>query len=56
MLGNIIVAYNKKGVPLYAKEFNVVGALMLLLKDALKPNLVQTVEGNPVLVHTGPFC
>ncbi|MDP8233889.1 MAG: formate--tetrahydrofolate ligase, partial [Candidatus Saelkia tenebricola] len=56
MLGKIIVAYNKKGAPVYAKELNIVGALMLLLKDALKPNLVQTVEGNPVLVHTGPFA
>ncbi len=56
MLGNIIVAYNKKGRPLYAKELNVISALMLLLKDALKPNLVQTMRGDPVLMHTGPFA
>jgi len=56
MLGNIIVAYNKKGRPLYTKEFNAVSALLLLLKDALKPNLVQTIGGSPVLMHTGPFA
>lgn len=56
MLGNILVAYNIEGKPVYARELEVVGAMMALLKDVLKPNLVQTVEGTPCLVHLGPFA
>lgn len=56
MLGNILVAYNLDGKPVYAKELEVVGAMMALLKDILKPNLVQTVEETPCIVHLGPFA
>ncbi len=56
MLGNILVAYTVDGKPVYAKELKVVGAMMALLKDILKPNLVQTVEETPCLVHLGPFA
>lgn len=55
-IGNIIVAYTKAGRPVKAKEFNVTGALTLLFKDAVKPNLVQTLEGTPAFVHGGPFA
>jgi formate--tetrahydrofolate ligase len=56
MLGNIIVAYNIEGKPVYARELQVVGAMMALLKDVLKPNLVQTVDETPCIVHLGPFA
>lgn len=56
MLGNILVAYNMNGKPVYAKELQVVGAMIALLKDILKPNLVQTIEGTPCIVHLGPFA
>ena len=55
-LGNILVAYNKNGQPIYAKDLKVDGAMSLLLKKAFYPNLVQTLEENPALVHGGPFA
>ena len=55
-LDNIIIAYNENDKPIYAKELNVTGSLLVLLKDAIKPNLVQTLEHNPVIVHGGPFA
>lgn len=55
-LGNILVAYNKSGEAVYAKDLKVDGAMALLLKKAFYPNLVQTLEENPVLVHGGPFA
>lgn len=55
-LGNIIVAYDISGNPIYVKDFDIVGSLMVILKDAIKPNLVQSLEGNPVIIHGGPFA
>lgn len=55
-LGNIIVAYTKDERPITAKDLNAHGAMAALLKDALKPNLVQTLEGTPAFVHGGPFA
>lgn len=55
-LGNILVAYSVSGSPIYAKDLNAHGAMTALLKDALKPNLVQTLEGSPAFVHGGPFA
>lgn len=55
-LGNILVAYTKDKEPIYARDLKVDGAMALLLKDAFYPNLVQTLEENPVLVHGGPFA
>lgn len=55
-LGNIIVAYNKSGEPVRARDLKASGAMAALLKDALKPNLVQTLEGTPAIVHGGPFA
>ncbi len=55
-LGNIIVAYNMKGEPVTAKDLKAVGAMAALLKDAIKPNLIQTLEHTPALVHGGPFA
>ena len=55
-LGNIIVAYTYSGEPVTAKQLNANGAMAALLKDALKPNLVQTLEGTPAFVHGGPFA
>ena len=55
-LGNILVAYSTKGDPIYAKDLKVNGAMTVLLKDAIKPNLVQTIEGTPVIMHGGPFA
>lgn len=55
-LGNIIVAYNKSGEPVRASDLKASGAMAALLKDALKPNLVQTLEGTPAIVHGGPFA
>ena len=55
-LASIMVAYTKDGKPIYAKDLQVDGAMYLLLKDAFKPNLVQTLEGNPAFVHGGPFA
>ena len=55
-LGKIIVAYNYAGEPVTAKDLNAVGAMAALLKDALKPNMIQTLEHTGVLVHGGPFA
>lgn len=55
-LGNILVAYNLDGEPVFAEQLGVCGAMTALLKDALKPNLVQTLENNPALIHGGPFA
>ncbi|MDR3583659.1 MAG: formate--tetrahydrofolate ligase [Candidatus Pacebacteria bacterium] len=55
-LENIIVAYNFAGEPVYARELKAAGAMTAVLKDALKPNLVQTLEHTPVLIHGGPFA
>ncbi|MDE7094561.1 MAG: formate--tetrahydrofolate ligase [Oscillospiraceae bacterium] len=55
-LGNILIAYNLDGEPVYAKDLQAQGAMTALLKDALKPNLVQTLEHTPVLIHGGPFA
>jgi len=54
-LGNILVGYTKEKKPVLAKELNVVGSMSVLLKDAIKPNLIQSLENNPVFVHGGPF-
>lgn len=54
-LGDIVVGWSESGDPVRASEVQAVGSMMVLLKDALKPNLVQTQEGNPVVVHAGPF-
>lgn len=55
-LGNILIAYNTSSEPVYARDLGAQGAMTALLKDALKPNLVQTLENNPVLMHGGPFA
>lgn len=55
-LGRIIVAYNYDGEPVTAKQLNAVGAMAALLKEALKPNLIQTLEHTPAIVHGGPFA
>lgn len=55
-LGDIVVAYNMEGNPVTARELKANGAMAALLKDALKPNLVQTLEGTPAFVHGGPFA
>ena len=55
-LGNILVAYTYSGEPVFARDLHAVGAMTALLKDAINPNLVQTLEGNPALIHGGPFA
>ena len=55
-LGQIVVAYTRAGRAIRAEELNVTGALTLLFKDAIKPNVVQTLEGTPALIHGGPFA
>ena len=55
-LGNLLVGYNKQGKPIYAKQLKAQGAMTVLLKDAIKPNLVQTLEHTPTIVHGGPFA
>lgn len=55
-LGRIVVAYTYDGKPVLAKQLNAVGAMAALLKDALKPNLIQTLENTPAIVHGGPFA
>jgi len=55
-LGNIFIGYNKDGECVYARDLECEGALALLLKDAIKPNLVQTLENNPAIIHGGPFA
>ena len=55
-IDNILVGKNKMGQDIYFKELNATGAILALLKDAMKPNLVQTLENNPVIIHGGPFA
>ncbi len=55
-LGNIIIGYNEKDEPVYAKDLNAQGAMATILKDAIKPNLVQTLEHTPAIIHGGPFA
>jgi len=55
-IGRIIVAYNKNGDPITAEDVGVAGAMTVLMKDALKPNLIQSLEGNPAFIHAGPFA
>lgn len=55
-LGNILVAYTYAGEPVYAKDIGANGAMAALLKDAINPNLIQTLEGTPVVMHGGPFA
>jgi formate--tetrahydrofolate ligase len=55
-LGNVVAAYTKEGKAIRAKDLKVHGAMTVLLKDALKPNLVQTLENNPAFIHGGPFA
>jgi len=55
-LGNIIIGYNKNGEPVYARDLKAEGSMAVLLKDAIKPNLVQTLEHTPAIIHGGPFA
>ena len=55
-LGNIFVGYTYDKKPIYARDLNAHGAMAALLKEAIKPNLVQTIEGNPAIIHGGPFA
>lgn len=55
-LGNILVAYKRSGEPVYARDLHAEGSMTALLKDAIKPNLVQTVENTPAIIHGGPFA
>ena len=54
-LGNILVAYSSDKEAVFAKDLNVIGSMLVLLKDAIKPNIIQSLENNPVFVHGGPF-
>ena len=55
-MGNILIAYDLDGNPVYAKQLEIQGAMALLMKDAIKPNLVQTLENTPAIIHGGPFA
>lgn len=55
-VGDIVIGYNLDGKPVYAKELNCQGAVALLMKDAMQPNMVQTLENTPALIHGGPFA
>lgn len=55
-LGRMLLAYNTKNEPIYVSDLGIAGALTMVLKDAIKPNMVQTLEHNPVLIHGGPFA
>lgn len=55
-LGRMLIGYNTAGEPLYVRDLKIEGALAMVMKDAVKPNLVQTLEHNPVIVHGGPFA
>ncbi len=55
-LGNIVIGYNEEGKPVYARDLKAEGAMAVLLKDAIKPNLVQTLEHTPAIIHGGPFA
>ena len=55
-IGNITIAYNKNGKPIYAKDLNAQGPMTVLLKEAIRPNVTQTLENNPAIIHGGPFA
>ncbi len=55
-LGNILIAYDYEGKPVYARDIKAQGAMAALLRDAINPNLVQTIEGTPAIMHGGPFA
>ena len=55
-VGNILIAYSNSGKPIYARDIKADGAIAVLMKDAIKPNLVQTLEGTPAIIHGGPFA
>lgn len=55
-LGNILIAYTYAGEPVYARDIKAEGAMAALLRDAVNPNLVQTIEGTPAIMHGGPFA
>ena len=55
-VGNIVIGYNKNNIPIYAKDLKAEGSIAVLLKDAIKPNLVQTLEHTPCIIHGGPFA
>lgn len=55
-LGNIFIGYTFAKEPIFARDLNAAGAMAVLMKDAIKPNLVQTIEGNPAIIHGGPFA
>ena len=55
-LGNIIVGYSRSRSPIFARDLSADGSMTVLLKDAFRPNLVQTLENNPALIHGGPFA
>lgn len=55
-MGNILIAYNLDGQPVFCRDLKVQGAMALLMKDAIKPNLVQTLENTPAIIHGGPFA
>ena len=55
-IGNITIAYNKDGKPLFARDLNAHGPMTVLLKEALRPNVTQTLENNPAIIHGGPFA
>ena len=55
-IGNILIAYSNAGEPIYAKDLKAEGSIAVLMKDAIKPNLVQTLEGTPAILHGGPFA
>ena len=55
-LSKVLVAYTYEGTPVYVKDLGIEGALAMIMKDAIKPNLVQTLENNPVIIHGGPFA
>jgi formate--tetrahydrofolate ligase len=55
-IGNITIAYNKNGKPIYAKSINAHGPMTVLLKEAMRPNVTQSLENNPAIIHGGPFA
>ena len=55
-IGNITIAYKKNGKPVFARNLNAHGPMTVLLKEALRPNVVQTLENNPAIIHGGPFA
>ncbi|HAW03034.1 MAG TPA: formate--tetrahydrofolate ligase, partial [Saprospirales bacterium] len=55
-LGNIFIGFKMDRTPVYSRDLHAQGAMAALMKDAIKPNLVQTLEGNPAIIHGGPFA